>query len=81
VMDSVITNTPVAVLTATSATSLPPTGGSLILDNVHVKNVATIVQSASGQSLLGGPGQGEATVDSWGQGHMYNDKSGRGSFS
>lgn len=47
---------------------------------MRVQNVGTIVQSTTGQSLLGGS-QGETTVDQWGQGHMYSDKTGRGQFS
>jgi hypothetical protein len=80
IMDAVIRNTPIGIVTATSATSQPAAGGSLILDNVHVQNVGTIVKSTSGNSLLDGPAQGEATIDSWGQGRMYMDSTGRGSF-
>ena len=37
VIDSVITNTPVAFLTAYDSTSLPAASGSLVLENVKVK--------------------------------------------
>jgi len=39
VIDSIISDTPIGIATAHNATSLPPTGGSLILENVQVSVV------------------------------------------
>lgn len=38
-IDSSISDTPVGILTAHNASSLPPTGGSLILENIQVREV------------------------------------------
>lgn len=71
VIDSDITNTPVAVSTIhTLAGNSPATGGSLILENVRVKNVSTVVQGAGSAVLLDGSA-GSTTIPAWGQGHSY----------
>lgn len=76
-IDSDITNTPVGVLTIhTLNGNQPSTGGSLILENVRVKNVQTIVQGTSARgvgstTLLAGTA-GSTTVAAWGQGHSYS---------
>lgn len=39
-IDSIINDTPIGVITAHNSSSLPLTGGSLILENVQVCNIA-----------------------------------------
>ncbi|CAO3667062.1 unnamed protein product [Umbelopsis vinacea] len=78
-MDASITNTPVGVLTDTSASSTPKTSGTLLLDNVKLSNVGTAVKSGSGSSVLAGT-TGSSTIASWGQGTLYTSTSGTGSF-
>lgn len=68
-LDGEINNTPVGFLTARNATSTPPSGGSLILENVKLNNVATAVKGTSGPLLAGT--SGKSTVKAWGQGHAY----------
>lgn len=38
IIDSIFENTPIGVVTAHTLTSLPPTGGSLILENIQVSS-------------------------------------------
>jgi glucan 1,3-beta-glucosidase len=52
--DSVIRNTMVGVKSGFNATSLPPSGGTLIIDNVDFTGTPTGVQNAAGQILAGG---------------------------
>ena len=68
ILDSSFTDTDVAIYTARTTTSSPRTGGSLILDNVSVKNVHDAIRGPSGRILAGG----EKTIAGWGQGHEYN---------
>lgn len=69
ILDSAFRDTHVAIKTAHTASSQPPTGGSLIIENVRVENVPTIVQSPNGVVLSGSAGT--TTVSTWGQGHSY----------
>lgn len=68
-LDSSITGTPVGIITGFSSTSQPPTGGSLILENVALTNVPIAIQSIGGGTLLAG---GTTTIAAWGQGHRYS---------
>lgn len=70
VIDSTITNTLVGIITAFDSTSVPPTAGSLILENVVLNNVGTAVQQAGGGSLLAGT-SGSTTIAGWGEGNQY----------
>lgn len=74
--DSTISNTDVAVRTATTSSTTPPSAGTLLLDNVKFQNVGQGVVHTSGNQLLGG---GSMTVNSWGQGQFY-DKNGGFSY-
>lgn len=74
IIDSTFRDTPIAIKTAHTASSQPPTGGSLIIENVLAKNVATIVQSPDGVILSGSAGT--TSVSTWGQGHSYIDSAG-----
>ncbi|GAB7348730.1 hypothetical protein MBLNU459_g7467t1 [Dothideomycetes sp. NU459] len=68
-IDSSINDTPVGILTAHDAGSLPPTGGSLILENVQLSNVPVAVQGPTGTALAGSTGS--MTIAAWGEGHEY----------
>ena len=69
IVDSSISNTPLAVKTSFNATANnPPTGGTLILENVRLNNVATAVNGAGGAVLLAG---GTKTIAAYAQGHRY----------
>ena len=66
-LDSIISNTDVAFWTARNSTSLPVSGGSLIIDNVVFQNVGVGVQNLEGSVLAGG----SMTVSGWGTGNAY----------
>jgi len=69
IVDSSISNTPLAVKTSFNATANnPPTGGTLILENVKLNNVTTAVNGAGGAVLLAG---GSKTIAAYAQGHRY----------
>lgn len=68
--DSSITNTPIGIVTAHDATSQPPTGGSLILENVQLNNVPIAVQGPGATTALAGS-TGASTITGWGEGHSY----------
>ncbi|KAH8556533.1 exo-beta-1,3-glucanase [Umbelopsis sp. PMI_123] len=78
VVDAKISNTNTAVLSDTSFNSQPKTSGSLILDNVVLDNVTTAVGNSSATFLAGTTGT--TTIKSWGQGSLYTNTSGYGSF-
>lgn len=67
--DSVVTNTPIGVLTGRSASSQPPAAGSLIIENCRFGNVPAIVRGPGGVLLAGS--SGTTTVAAWGSGHAY----------
>jgi glucan 1,3-beta-glucosidase len=70
-LDSSISNTPVGIITAYSSTSQPPTGGTLILENVVLNNVPTAIKySGNGATVLAGS-TGSMTIAGWGEGHKY----------
>ncbi|KAL4758540.1 glycoside hydrolase family 55 protein [Aspergillus foveolatus] len=69
VFDSSFANTPVAIKSAQSDSSVPHTAGSIILENVAVKNVGTVVEGPAGTVLGGGPGA--SVIAGWGQGNKY----------
>jgi len=69
-VDSSMTNTPIGIITAYNApSSLPPTAGSLILENVALSNVPIAIQSG-GSTVLAGT-TGTTTIAAWGEGHEY----------
>ena len=67
--DSSMTNTGVGIKTSHDATSQPPTGASLILENVQLNNVPIAVQGPNGVALAGTTGT--TTIAGWGEGHEY----------
>lgn len=68
ILDSSFADTDVAIVTARTLSSLPPTGGSLILDNVSITNVREAILGSAGVILSGG----NKTIGGWGQGHSYD---------
>lgn len=67
-IDSTISNTPIGIATAHDATSQPPTGGSLVIENVVLNNVPIAVAGPGNTTSLAG---GTTTIAAWGQGHSY----------
>lgn len=70
-IDSYIENTPVGILTAHAEDYSSVTNGSLVLENVRVKNVRTIVKGGGNTTALEGSSE-EITIDAWSYGHLYN---------
>ncbi|KAH8690336.1 pectate lyase superfamily protein-domain-containing protein [Talaromyces proteolyticus] len=68
VLDSVFTNTGVGIKTFHSASSLPESAGSVILENVSTQNEPIIVQGANNATSLAGI---DGTIAGWGEGHSY----------
>jgi glucan 1,3-beta-glucosidase len=69
-IDSYFQDTPVAVSTSHTKSSLPPTAGSLMIENVQFQNVSIIVRGPDKTTVLEGSKAG-LHVDAWGQGHSY----------
>jgi glucan 1,3-beta-glucosidase len=69
VFDSSFSNTPVAIKSAQSESSLPHTAGSIILENVAIDNVGLVVEGPSGTVLAGS--SGSTVIAGWGQGNRY----------
>lgn len=75
-LDSSISNTPFGINTARSASSLPISGGSLVLDNVQFTNVAhPVYNPMTSNNLLTCAEAGTTTIDFWGQGRDYSTNS------
>ncbi|VBB79880.1 Putative Glycoside Hydrolase Family 55 [Podospora comata] len=68
--DSTFSNTPVAIKTAWTPSANPPTGGSLVIENIQLNNVAVAVQGPSG-TMLGGT-SGSTTIPAWALGHLLD---------
>jgi glucan 1,3-beta-glucosidase len=69
-IDSSITDTPIGIVTAYDPpSSVPPTAGSLIIENVALSNVPIAIQSGSSTVLAGTTGT--TTIAGWGEGHEY----------
>ncbi|KAL8686385.1 MAG: hypothetical protein Q9224_005462, partial [Gallowayella concinna] len=67
VQDSTFTNTAQAIKTSRTDSSIPATGGTLVLDNVDFPGCAAAIVGAEGNILLAGGNK----VASWAQGHAY----------
>ncbi|KAF3927655.1 hypothetical protein ABW21_db0201676 [Orbilia brochopaga] len=76
VLDSKISNTPVGINTVHSATSLPITGGTLVIDNLSTNNVPAIVANSNSSAVILPGSGGATTVESWGQGRVYSTSGG-----
>ncbi|KAI0129129.1 pectate lyase superfamily protein-domain-containing protein [Xylariales sp. AK1849] len=77
-IDSEINDTPVGISTARDANSSPPSGGSLVLENVVIKGVDVAIQGPGGTLLEGSAGS--SVIAAWGQGHAYYGTSGQSTF-
>ncbi|KAH9887450.1 putative Exo-beta-1,3-glucanae [Xylariomycetidae sp. FL2044] len=73
-IDSEIYDTTVGILTARNATSLPASGGSLIMENVALTNARVAVQGLNKETVLSGSSEA-STIAAWGQGHSYGNGS------
>lgn len=71
-IDSEIEDTPIGFLTSYNGSFSDFSNGSLILENVHTKNVETIVKGAGNFSALDGNANGKQYIEAWGHGHLYN---------
>lgn len=71
-IDSSISDTPIGILTAYSRNQSSMSNGSLILENVNLKNVDIAVQGARSVTALAGTKPGSMTIAAWGQGHIYD---------
>ena len=69
-IDGTISDTPIGVLTSHDSAISSYSNGSLILENVHFKNVRTAVQGPKNSTALAGT-SGSKRVAAWGQGHQY----------
>jgi glucan 1,3-beta-glucosidase len=75
-LDSVICNTPIGVKTSYNSTSLPNTGGTLILQNVDFTTVQIAVAAGDDSEILAGG----SVIQSWAQGNTYQPQYGAGKF-
>ncbi|KAF9218921.1 glycoside hydrolase family 55 protein [Gyrodon lividus] len=75
IIDSVVTNTPIFVLSSTA--SYGRLAGSLVLNNIGLINVPTAVGVVGGATVLAG---GTITIASWGQGNVYSGTGGQKTF-
>ncbi|KAL8950983.1 MAG: hypothetical protein Q9222_003017 [Ikaeria aurantiellina] len=67
IQDSTFTGTPNGINTSRTDSSIPATGGTLIIDNVDFTGCSAAVIGAGGNTLLAGGSK----VASWAQGHAY----------
>ncbi|EWC47414.1 hypothetical protein DRE_00382 [Drechslerella stenobrocha 248] len=75
VLDSKISNTPIGIMSVHSSTSMPLTGGTLVIDNLSTNNVPAIVGNGDGGVVLAGSGAA-MIIESWGQGRVYDTNGG-----
>ena len=66
--DSKFVNTKIGVNSSFTGSSIPRTGGTLVLDNVDFSGAPVAVSSHTGQTILAGG----RVIDSWAQGRQYS---------
>ena len=66
-IDSKITATPIGVQTSFNSSSIPKTGGTLVIDNVDFTGAMIAVAALDGSQILAGG----SIVESWAQGDAY----------
>lgn len=76
ILDSKFSNTPIGISMGRGSVPLPPTGNSIILENVDFTNVRAAVQGPNSTVLAGSVGH----VDAWGQGNSYSRNGSEGAF-
>ncbi|TID27272.1 putative Exo-beta-1-3-glucanase [Venturia nashicola] len=76
VLDSKFSNTPIGIAMGRGSLPIPPTGNSLILENVDFINVRSAIQGPNSTVLAGSVGH----VDAWGQGNSYSSRGSDGAF-
>ncbi|KAI9844659.1 MAG: hypothetical protein M1838_002078 [Thelocarpon superellum] len=76
IQDSTFANTPIGVVTAYTLDSVPPTAGTLVLDNVDFGSCAAAVVQGDTTVLAG-----NAQVASWAQGNTYRAAEGTAEIS
>ncbi|THH31142.1 hypothetical protein EUX98_g3028 [Antrodiella citrinella] len=69
IIDAEVTNTPIFIRNSKPSTSL---AGSLVLNNIHLKNVPVAVGVVGGQVVLKG---GTTIIESWAQGNIFSGTS------
>ncbi|EKM55463.1 glycoside hydrolase family 55 protein [Phanerochaete carnosa HHB-10118-sp] len=74
VIDATVVNTPIFIRNSKPSSSL---AGSLVLNNINLQNVPTAVGVVGGETVLAG---GTTTIQSWGQGNIYNGTSSTAQF-
>ncbi|KAJ7702300.1 beta-1,3-glucanase [Mycena rosella] len=72
IIDATVTDTPIFVRSA--APSNGTLVGSLVLNNIHLKNVSTAVGVVNGEDVLAGGSH--VTIDTWVQGNVYSNSTG-----
>ncbi|KAF7317145.1 hypothetical protein HMN09_00449200 [Mycena chlorophos] len=75
IIDATITDSPIFLRTSTASNGT--LGGSVVLNNVKLKNVPTAVGVVGGAVVLAG---GTKTIASWAQGNVYTGKNGERKF-
>ncbi|KAL8731246.1 MAG: hypothetical protein Q9181_004360, partial [Wetmoreana brouardii] len=65
--DSTFTGTPQGIKTSRTDSTVPATGGTLVIDNVDFSGCASAIVGATGNTILAGGSK----VASWAQGHAY----------
>lgn len=70
-LDSEIKNTPIGIKTVDHVPTPQDTSGTLLLDNVKTQGVTNLVATSQGKTLL----KGEAKIESWGIGSVYEKNS------
>ena len=70
--DSSFTNTKIAFNVSRNATSAPPTGGSLVIENVALKNVPTAILFGQTKTTVLAGTTGSSTITAWASGNMYD---------
>ncbi|KAF7338697.1 Glucan 1,3-beta-glucosidase [Mycena venus] len=78
IIDAVVSDTPIFVRSA--APSNGSLVGSLVLNNIELKNVSMAVGVANGDVVLSGAPNATMSIDSWVQGNVYTGTDPKGVF-
>lgn len=76
ILDSTFSNTPIGIAMGRGSLPKPPTGNSIILENVDFTNVRAAIQGPNSTVLAGSVGH----VDAWGQGNSFSSSGSKGTF-